>query len=68
MDHAAKMLKRGHSREAVLRVVKAEFDVVSRRFGEAWDTTVCEATAAELDRWLEAAGEEPIDACTEFQG
>lgn len=68
VDHAAKMLKRGHSREAVLRVVKAEFDVVSRRFGEAWETTVCEATAAELDRWLEAAGEEPIDACTEFQG
>jgi hypothetical protein len=34
--------------------------------GEVHDTVVCEAFAVELDRWLEAAGLDPIDACSEF--
>jgi hypothetical protein len=68
VDTAARMLKKGRSREAVLRIVRAQTYALSRRYGEARDTTVCEALAAELDRWLEPAGEEPINACDEIQG
>jgi hypothetical protein len=67
MRHAAKMLKAGRSRDAVLRWIQAAFSVVERVHREAGDTVVCEAFAQELDRWLEAAGFEPIDACDEFQ-
>jgi hypothetical protein len=67
MRHAASMLKAGRSREAVLRWIEVAFSVVERVHGEAGDTAVCEAFAQELDRWLEAAGFDPIDACDEFQ-
>jgi hypothetical protein len=66
MRHAAKMLKAGRSREAVLRWISTAFAAIARVHGEVHDTLVCEAFAVELDRWLEAAGLDPIDACSEF--
>ena len=52
--------------EAVLRWISTAFAAIERVHGEVHDTVVCEAFAAELDRWLEAAGLDPIDACSEF--
>jgi hypothetical protein len=67
MRHAAKMLKAGRSREAVMRKVRAEFARVAKSYDEALDTAVCDTFGNELDRWLAAAGYERTEACDEFQ-
>jgi hypothetical protein len=46
--------------------VRRDYGRVELRFDEATDTAVCEAFADELDRWLIAAGYEPVDAFDEF--
>jgi hypothetical protein len=46
--------------------VRRDYGRVENRYEEAYDTAVCEAFADELDRWLLAAGYEPIDAFDEF--
>jgi hypothetical protein len=67
MRHAARMLKAGRPREAVMRQVRAEFARVAKAHDEALDTAVCDTSGAELDRWLVAAGYERIEACDKFQ-
>jgi WD40-like Beta Propeller Repeat len=63
---AARSLRRGGDRETVLSRVRLDYAKVADRFGEAGDTAVREAVADELDRWLRAAGFEPIEAFDEI--
>jgi hypothetical protein len=67
MRHAARMLKAGRSREAVMRQVRVEFARVAKAYDDALDTAVCDTFGNELDRWLVAAGYERTEACDEFQ-
>lgn len=63
---AARALRRGATREAVMRRVRRDFEAIDRRFDGASDTAVLEALANELDRWLLPAGFAPIDAHTDI--
>jgi len=63
---AARSLRRGADREAVLSRVRLDYAKVADRYDEALDTAVREAVADELDRWLRAAGFEPIEAFDEI--
>ena len=63
---AARMLKAGDSRAEVMRVVATRFQALEDSYDEAGDTAVREAFADELDRWLTAAGYEPIESYDEF--
>ena len=46
--------------------VRRDYRKVEDKYSEAYDTAVCDAFADELDRWLLAAGYEPVDAFDEF--
>jgi hypothetical protein len=46
--------------------LRRDYRRAENRYEEAYDTAVCEAFADELDRWLIAAGHEPVDAFDEF--
>ncbi len=63
---AARSLRRGADRETVLSRVRLDYATAADRFGDAGDTAVREAVADELDRWLHAAGFEPIEAFDEI--
>jgi hypothetical protein len=63
---AARLLRRGEGRETVLSRVRLDHAAVANRFREAGDTAVRQALANELDRWLLAAGFEPIEALDEI--
>lgn len=63
---AARSLRRGADRETVLSRVRLDYAKAGDRFGEAGDTAVREKVADELDRWLHAAGFEPIEAFDEI--
>jgi hypothetical protein len=63
---AARSLRRGAGREAVLSRVRLDYAKVADRYAEALDTAVREAVSDELDRWLRAAGFEPIEAFDEI--
>ncbi|HEX6714254.1 MAG TPA: hypothetical protein VF066_12750 [Thermoleophilaceae bacterium] len=63
---ASRGLKAGWSRKRVMARVRRDYRKVENKYEEAYDTAVCEAFADELDRWLDAAGYEPIDALDEF--
>ncbi|HEY3019630.1 MAG TPA: hypothetical protein VGJ32_05530 [Solirubrobacteraceae bacterium] len=64
---AARSLKEGAAdRAAVLARVHERFAQVAFARPEAFDATVQEAVAHELDRFLLAAGDEPIDTLDEI--
>jgi dipeptidyl aminopeptidase/acylaminoacyl peptidase len=63
---ASRALRRGAGREETLRRVRLDYGAVNARFDEALDTAVEEAVADEIDRWLIAAGYEPIEALDEI--
>jgi hypothetical protein len=63
---AARSLKGSADRTAVLDRVQARFAQVAFAHAEAFDTNVQEAVAHELDRFLLAAGDEPIDRLDEI--
>jgi hypothetical protein len=63
---ASRALKAGWSRKRVMARVRRDYRRVENRYNEAYDTAVCDAFADELDRWLLAAGYEPVDAFDEF--
>ena len=63
---AAKALRAGAGRQAVLRRVRHDFSHVADRFDEAWDTAVREELGDALDAWLVAAGFEVIDSYDEI--
>jgi hypothetical protein len=50
----------------VMARVRRDYGKVEDKYKEATDTAVCDAFADELDRWLYAAGFEPVDAFDEF--
>jgi hypothetical protein len=62
---AARSLRRGASREAVLNRVRLDYSAIERRHPEARRSKAMDAVTAELDRWLPAAGfpatETPIE-------
>jgi hypothetical protein len=62
----SRMLRKGESRRRVMAAVKRAYLAVERTYEEAADTAVCDRFADELDRWLTAAGYEPVDAMQEF--
>jgi hypothetical protein len=62
---ASRSLKAGWSRKRTMARVRRDYGRVENRYEEAYDTAVCDAFA-ELDRWLTAAGYEPVDAFDEF--
>ena len=66
MERAATMLAAGASRQEVLDMIKPRWAQVAERHEETWDTAVRDAFAVELDRLLEAAGFEPLDAHSDF--
>jgi hypothetical protein len=63
---AARSLRRGADRETVLSRVRLDYAKAEDRYDEAGDTAVREKVADELDRWLHAAGFEPIEAYDEI--
>lgn len=63
---ASRGLKAGWSRERTMARVRRDYGRVEDRYKEAYDTAVCEDFADELDRWLIAAGFDPVDAFDEF--
>ena len=66
IDDVAAMLVTGASREEVMAMVSRRLGEVAERHEEASDTAVVEAFADELDRFLVAAGFEPVEAYDEF--
>ena len=64
--HASRMLRRGASRGHVMGAVRRDYGLVEDGYDEAIDTAVRESFADELDRWLIAAGYEPVDSYDEF--
>jgi hypothetical protein len=63
---ASRALRRGAGRAETLGGVSDDLQRIDKRFGEVHDTVVGEAIAAELDKWLKAAGFTTIDARDEF--
>jgi hypothetical protein len=63
---ASRALKAGWSRKRTMARVRRDYRRVENRHEEAYDTAVCEVFADELDRWLYAAGYDPVDAFDEF--
>jgi hypothetical protein len=63
---ASRMLRAGRSRKTVMATVRRLYGRVEDRYEEAFDTASRESFADELDRWLTAAGYEPIDSYDEF--
>jgi sarcosine oxidase gamma subunit len=63
---ASRMLRAGRARKTVMASVRRLYGAVEDRYEEAFDTAVRESFADELDRWLVAAGYEPIDSYDEF--
>jgi len=63
---AARSLKRSTDRATVLERVHERFAQVAFAHAEAYEATVQEAVAHELDRFLLAAGDEPIDTLDEI--
>jgi hypothetical protein len=59
-------LRRGAGREEVLSRVRAGYVKADERYDEAGHTAVRDAVADDLDKWLVAAGFEPIEAFDEI--
>lgn len=63
---AAHSLRNSAGREATLLRVRQDFYRLPKRYSKAGDTIVREALADQIDRWLVAAGFEPIEAFDEI--
>ena len=58
---ASARLRAGRDRDRVLDIVRADYLRVAGAHIEAYDNVVRRALAAQVDRYLAALGEEPID-------
>jgi hypothetical protein len=63
---ASRSLRRGATREAVMNRVRRDYTALEKRHHTARRAAVRRAVAAELDRWLTAAGYEPTEGFIEI--